>query len=528
MKYINRSCMVILLIIALVLPGTVQADSRIYIENGQRVEQLSEKPGQDIKVLEAQSNGFQCLSDYALGCSLVIPANMQLDASLSALRTVAYNDHMRIEIYYDNLTASRSCTSALAFINYNNRFLNNNQDHHLQANEFTQLQNLSYYQQRWTRDKLSKVPNDHNYYARAYYVAGPQEVYTVYIKSTQTIDNCESIFNSFARIPKRGSPGYFARFESAEHEWNEATRIFYDQFLAEDAGLTWGIFEPTAPDSFDYLQQLEKRFGYEFPVILAYQSLDSPLPLATLKRAQQKDKIVELTLQTASNKLDATGNQRLVYDILQGQYDEYFHQYARQVKEYGQPVLFRLNNEMNGDWCSYSSYYTGGDTELFKAFWRYVYGIFAQENVDNVIWVWNPHDTSFPDCKWNHAFMYYPGDDFVDVIGLTGYNTGNYYPGEIWREFPAIYDVLVRTYSSVFSQPFMITEFGSNSVGGDKPAWINTMFASIGRYPDIKIAIWWNGIDWDSQMNPARIYRLDENQAVMNTFEEGLSAYTQQ
>ena len=35
--------------------------------------------------------------------------------------------------------------------------------------------------------------------------------------------------------------------------------------------------------------------------------------------------------------------------------------------------------------------------------------------------------------------MYYPGDEYVDIVGLTAYNTGNYYPGENWSTFDELY-----------------------------------------------------------------------------------------
>lgn len=56
------------------------------------------------------------------------------------------------------------------------------------------------------------------------------------------------------------------------------------------------------------------------------------------------------------------------------------------------------------------------------------------------IWVWNPNEKSFPNFCWNYADNYYPGDEYVDIVGLTGYNTGDYYDGEIWRRFDEIYD----------------------------------------------------------------------------------------
>ncbi len=162
---------------------------------------------------------------------------------------------------------------------------------------------------------------------------------------------------------------------------------------------------------------------------------------------------------------------------------------------------------------------------MYKEVWKYVYRIFKENGADNVLWVWNPHDISFPNFGWNHSLNYYPGDEYVDIVGMTGYNTGNYYPGEIWRGFNEIYDPLYKEYTELFKQPLMVTEFGSNSVGGDKIAWINEMFDNMKKYDRIKVAIWWNGIDWDPDMNPARIYRLDQNQEMINTFRERFKEY---
>lgn len=524
MKHFIKVMAIIVIMFFIAMPTSkVQAGTTVYIENGHEVEQPSDKPLKDLKVVTPLSDGYQHYIDYAQGYRIDLPAELKLDVSLSALRTLAFDDNTRIEIYYDNFFNSTSCTSSTAFINYNNRNLFNNPNYKIISKRTEVINGVTTYINTWSRDKLAKVKNDHNYYTCAYFAVGDKEVYTVLIKSTTPRSDYDRILKSFAQIEKRGTPGLFTRYAPQEKDWNESTKAFYNEYFAEDSPLMWGIFEPTAPDSSKHLTYLEKQFNYNFPVILVYKSLDSTLPLTNLQQAHKLGKTVELTLQTSSFALSEKENEQLTYEILQGKYDDYFHQYAKQIKDFGHPVLFRLNNEMNGDWCTYSSYYTAGDTELYKALWHYVYDIFTQEEVDNAIWVWNPHDLSFPNFKWNHAYLYYPGDEYVDVVGLTGYNTGNYYPGETWREFPYIYDQLVRAYDAVFDHPFMITEFGSNSVGGDKVAWLNNMFASIDKYPRIKMAIWWNGIDWDSQMNPARIYRIDENPEVIKAFRDGLA-----
>ena len=71
----------------------------------------------------------------------------------------------------------------------------------------------------------------------------------------------------------------------------------------------------------------------------------------------------------------------------------------------------------------------------------------------------------------------------------------------------------------------MITEFSANSIGGDKVAWINDMFETMKSYDRIKVAIWWNWIDWDVSGEEARIYKLDESEEMLDAFKEGLKAY---
>ena len=254
-----------------------------------------------------------------------------------------------------------------------------------------------------------------------------------------------------------------------ERGWNEETVDFYLKYFGPASTLQWGIFEPSAPDDFTQLQYLETAMEYEFPILLNYSNLENkyqhPNLQARLENTYAKNKTLELTLQTSWT---GAGEGNMVYDVLDGEYDEFLKDYAKKISDFDHPVLFRLGNEMNGDWCPYSSYNTSKDTMIFKEFYRYVHKIFDDAGADNVIWVWNPNGKSFPDFKWNDAMMYYPGDEYVDIVGLTAYNTGTYYSDENWSEFDTLYDPLYAEYARLFKQPMMITEFASSSVGGDK------------------------------------------------------------
>ncbi|MCL1849705.1 MAG: glycoside hydrolase family 26 protein, partial [Clostridiales bacterium] len=288
----------------------------------------------------------------------------------------------------------------------------------------------------------------------------------------------------------------------------------------------WGIYEPVVNwGSYVNIEHYEEAFGYRFPIVMNYSDVATDPGHRHLRwrldNAWARGKVLELTFQTNHTK----GEGNMVYSILNGEYDEFLIGYARIVADFGHPVLFRPFNEMNGDWCPYSAYHTSKDTEIYKALYRYVYQLFLEAEADNVIWVWNPNGKSYPGFKWNDELMYYPGDQYVDVVGLTAYNTGTFYNryGEKWRTFKELYDELYTRYDLLFGQPLMITEFASASMGGDKEEWVESMFADIRLYDRIKIAVWWDACDYDAYGYVSRSYIMDESPGLMEIFAHHLS-----
>jgi len=314
--------------------------------------------------------------------------------------------------------------------------------------------------------------------------------------------------------------------DTANRGWNHETLTFYNTYFNDNADLTWGIFEPTTA-LFDYsrLNWYEEFFEYKFPIILNYSEFQNTYKHPNLKQrldmAHSYGKTLVLTLQTT----DTPDGGNMVYKVLNGEYDMFLKDYAKVIADFGHPVMFRLGNEMNGDWCPYSSYHTSKDTTIFNEFYRYVYGFFEREGANaNTIWVWNPNGGSFPDFKWNDELMYYPGDEYVDIVGMTKYNTGTYYYdiGERWQEFYELYNDMYYRYAEIYGQPLMIPEFASASMGGNKEQWVIHMFEDIKMYDRIKVAIWWDGCDWDEHGNIARSYFMDETPGLLEIFRRNL------
>ena len=315
--------------------------------------------------------------------------------------------------------------------------------------------------------------------------------------------------------------------------WTQETKDLYNKITNTTSDdLMWGVFSKNIYEEGinEIIPKLEKDLEYEFPVILAYIHFNHEFPMEFMQKNWENGKIVELTYQmTDSNNEDLFGYTPNM-DIYRGLKDEEIRQLAKDAKAFGHPFLFRINNEMNSDWTSYSGVINMKDPDIYVSNWQRFYRIFEEEGVNNVIWVFNPNDRNYPPCDWNNYLAYYPGNEYVHMIGVTGYNTGTYYleeMGETWREFEEIYDAVQNEYEPFFSKfPWIITEFSSSSVGGDKAKWIDNMFNCIDKYKNIKIAVWFNFADFDYREEKntvvSRPYWLDETPETLNAFKNGL------
>jgi mannan endo-1,4-beta-mannosidase len=510
-----------LILIVSILSYSYSTDITDYSGNGNNGNQVRETN----QFIIADGGAYQKFTNLVDGYSISVDKGAVVDMSMSEVCTVLETQDKRIEIYKQPITGN---VSRQSYINYSNGFLDNRIDHKNINKSTKTIRGINVTITEWSRDKLARVENDKNHYASIEIPVGGY-VYSIFVKSSQPLNHTggyQYLINSFETFTPT-ERAYMRKAKPLDVDtrgWNAETRQLYLEYFSGDSSLQWGIFEPAAPDSFHQLAVIEEAVDFTFPFLLSYTHFTDrdhhPALKQRLENAYNQNRVLELTLQTPWTS-DGSGN--MVYQVLNGKYDTFLKNYATTVAEFGHPVLFRLGNEMNGDWCPYSSYNTSKDTMIFKEFYWYVYDIFEKAGANNVIWVWNPNGTSFPNFKWNDANMYYPGDEYVDVIGLTAYNTGTYYPGETWTEFHDLYDSLYEEYNRLYDKPMMITEFASSSVGGDKAQWIRNMFSHIGKYENIKIAIWWDGSDRDAAGNIARPYFIDEFPEILEIFREYLN-----
>lgn len=199
------------------------------------------------------------------------------------------------------------------------------------------------------------------------------------------------------------------------------------------------------------------------------------------------------------------------YDnILSGQYDDLITKCAQQLKAWSNKTfLLRFMHEMNipdAAWWAGHSYNQKpdgtGDTEKFKLAWRHVWQIFRDQGVPNVQWVWSPNYGSSPNVAWNNLHNYYPGDQYVDWIGLSGYNWMAEGPG--FQSFSDLYAGVLADLQCRYARPIILAEIGSAPYGGtqynppNKEGWIADALGRLQTYPLVRAVSWFNDFAYHS------------------------------
>lgn len=469
-----------------------------------------------VKVLQEDNESSEMIYRNGLFGYEYVHDGLSVDTENETIKTTFYNDGTTVDIYYEDLTGT--IHSSMAFTVYGNRSIVDSQYVNVEEDHWLKLDDYQVHLLEWSREPLKHIKDDKTYYASMDIVKNDMEVYNITVNSIEPIDALAYLSRMrLVAIDVNDTVQEQVYHRQDNKHWSEETREFYESTYLSNHEMTWGIFEPTSVNGLETLNDIEEKIEYDFSHVLQYYDIKYFIDEDNIQAIYDQGKVLEFTLQTT---IYGVHDPDFTMDVLNGVYDDDIDVIVEKVSRIKGPVLFRLNNEMNGDWCFYNAYWFQKDTRLYIALWQYLYNQFEARGADNLIWVFNPNEMSFPGFKWNHYSNYFPGEKYVDIIGVTGYNTGNYYNGETWRDFETIYDEFMPEYKRVFKNyPMMITEFGSSSIGGDKAQWLRDMFDVIDKY-DFKVAIYWNSIDYTSDNVKARIYKFDDDPMMIDVIKK--------
>ncbi len=282
-----------------------------------------------------------------------------------------------------------------------------------------------------------------------------------------------------------------------------------------------GASDNTQVDSYERIIDLEDSLRVTFPIIHIYKAWggkrEHEFPKIEVETIYKLGSIPMITWEPWVGAfsiedfphIDPSIEKRdkgSLASIAKGDYDSYIINWALEAKEFNHLIYVRFGHEMNDPyhypWGPQNNY-----AQDYINAWQHVHEIFEINQVDNIIWVWNPH--------LSYDFEgYYPGDDYVDVISFGILNFGASISWSKWWTFDELFSNSYEPLTK-FKKPMMISEFGSLSVGGDRAEWFKHAIQMIPKdYPAINSIIFFHYSNETSTDKSVDWYIIDDKKVT--------------
>ncbi len=263
--------------------------------------------------------------------------------------------------------------------------------------------------------------------------------------------------------------------------------------------ILFGASDNSKAESFENIIDLEDSLGTAFPILSIYCAWGSKpseqFPELAAKTIINLGSTPFITWEPWLNDFDESEfpgipapdkrGKGSLKEIAKGTYDQYIKKWGQGVKSLDKPIFLRFGHEMNDPY----RYPWGPQNNKPKDYvnaWKHIRSIFDSLHINNVIWVWAPHPA------YGYFDAFYPGDDYVDYVGIGILNFGTAATWSKWWTFDELFGVNYEKFSS-YKKPIMITEFGSLVVGGNRGHWFADALSQIpGKYPQLKSIVFFH------------------------------------
>jgi len=182
-------------------------------------------------------------------------------------------------------------------------------------------------------------------------------------------------------------------------------------------------------------------------------------------------------------------------DIAAGKSDAYIKEYAEAVRKLNLPVVIDFADEFNGGWENWGTKHV--TPAQFVAAWRHIHDVFIDAGAGTVIWAWSPNVIN--PVKNVALKPYYPGDAYVDWVGMVGYFTTS-----SDNAFSSVFGPTMTEVRTFAQQPFFIIETASEP-GERRRADVQNLFAGVADDDDVLGFVWFNyrkRADWRLEASP--------------------------
>ncbi|MFB9733383.1 glycoside hydrolase family 26 protein [Ornithinimicrobium kibberense] len=259
-----------------------------------------------------------------------------------------------------------------------------------------------------------------------------------------------------------------------------------------DARLRFGLAVPEGPTG-QTLVDLSEAVGESPSIILFYKDFAQDPPLHELDVVAGRG--AEAVLSWEPWRWDEGVDQPdfRLSEITAGRYDDYLADWGEALATWGKPVTVRFAHEMNGTWYPWGESVNGNEPGDYVEAYRHVHDRVTEAGADNVRWMWSPNSLADPADDLSGM---YPGDDYVDVVGVDGYNWGTAAEWSTWQSPEEIFGATLDHVRSLApGKELVVAETASTAVGGDQGQWAADLVSYLGEQEDVTGFVWFHADD---------------------------------
>ncbi len=274
--------------------------------------------------------------------------------------------------------------------------------------------------------------------------------------------------------------------------------IFHENINKSETqpSVTWGAYTGNTLNSF---YEFEKKIGKKPDINAVFINWNDAFPKNIADPLKTNGQTILIYWEQYGVSLD---------QVASGSTDSYINKFILDVKNYGAPVILVPLHEMNGNWDPWDGTIGTNTPDKIIIEWKHIHDLFTTANVTNVKWAWDVNNNSVPDTPKNSISVYYPGDDYVDYVGVDGFNFGN-----PWENYDQLFSKsLTNLY--VYKKPIFIFSIASAD-GQKKAVWIKDALSKIYGNPKIVGWIWFNE-------DKERDWRVWSDENSLKAFQSGI------
>lgn len=273
---------------------------------------------------------------------------------------------------------------------------------------------------------------------------------------------------------------------------------------APNGCLRFGVSTPGGPAAEGEFHRVAEVAGAAPSIVLSYADFTAPPPIKGLEAVARLGADPVVTWEPWRWLEDGQYDRAAfpLQSIADGAHDDYLYWWAESLAGFRGTVYLRFAHEANGTWYPWSAT-AGTQPSTYVRAWRHIHRLFSEKGATNVKWVWAPN-VSFPGST--SIVDTYPGADFVDVVGVDGYNWGTARPESHWIAPEDLFGPTLDELEAIApGKPIVVTEVGSSEQGGDKAEWVRQLVRYFNRNRSVVGFIWFDHdkeTDWRLASTP--------------------------